>query len=108
MKEDNLEEKWGKIKKIIESTRDSDFERILVVPLEEWNPSILSEERKRLLLTLKGGKIESETDLAKQLGRKRPNVVTDLKLLEHYGLIERIKRGRRTVPRIVKNQIVIY
>ncbi len=108
MKEDNLEEKWGKIKKIIESTRDSDFERILVVPLEEWNPSILSEERKRLLLTLKGGKIESETDLAKQLGRKRPNVMVDLKLLEHYGLIERIREGRRTVPKIVKNQIVIY
>ncbi len=108
MKEDDLKEKWGKIKNIIESTRDSDFERILVVPLEEWNPSILSEKRKRLLLRLKAGKIESESDLARQLGRKRPNVMVDLKLLEHYGLIERIKHGRRTVPRVVKNQIVIY
>ncbi len=108
MKESELRERWKEVQKIIESTKDSDFKRTLIVPLKDWNPSILSKKRKRLLLMLKEREAESETHLAKLLGRKRPNVVADLKLLEHYGLIERIKRGQRTIPRAIKNLIIIY
>lgn len=84
------------------------MERILIVSLEDWNPSILSEKRKKLILMLRKGDVKSETDLARRLGRKRPNVVSDLNLLEHYGLIERTKQGQRVIPRVVKSQIVIY
>ena len=108
MDDESIKMKWKKIMSIIEATKDSDAERVLIVSLEDWNPSILSEKRKQLLLMLKSQNIESETDLAEKIGRKRPNVVADLKLLEHYGLIKRVREGRRIVPKIVKSQIVIY
>ena len=108
MKESELRERWKDIQRMIESTKDSDLDRTLIVPLADWNPSILSNKRKRMLLMIKEREIESETHLARLLGRKRPNVVADLKLLEHYGLIERIKQGRRTIPIARKTQIIIY
>ena len=108
MKESELRERWKDVQRMIESTKESDFDRTLIVPLADWNPSILSNKRKRMLLMIKEREIESETHLARLLGRKRPNVVADLKLLEHYGLIERIKRGRRTIPKAKKTQIIIF
>jgi len=103
----NEGKKWKRILQVIEETKDSEFKRTLIVSLEDWNPSILSPRRKELLIHIKEGKAMSETELAKLVGRKRPNVVADLKLLQHYGLIRLERVGRKTVPCIEKTQIII-
>jgi predicted transcriptional regulator len=103
-----IEKKWDRIIEIIENTKGSDFEGTLIVPLEEWNPSILSRKRIELLRVLKERNVKSEDDLAKILKRKRPNVVNDLKLLEHYGLLKRVRVGKRVIPKIEKTEIIIY
>ncbi len=99
---------WKKILKTIESTKDSNLKKALIVPLEQWNPSILSNKRKELLIAIKNHNVKSEEDLARIVGRKRPNVVNDLKLLEHYGLLKRVRVGKRVVPKLEKTEIIIY
>ena len=99
---------WKKILETIESTKDTNLEKTLIVPLEQWNPSMLSRKRKELLIALKNHDVKSEDDLARIVGRKRPNVVNDLKLLEHYGLLKRVRVGKRVVPKLDKTEIIIY
>jgi predicted transcriptional regulator len=60
------------------------------------------------LITIRKRNIKSEYELAKILKRKRPNVVKDLKLLEHYGLLTRERVGKRVVPKIAKTEIIIH
>ncbi len=100
--------KWKNILEIIESTKGTNLDKTLVVPLEQWNPSILSQKRKELLIAIKNHDIKSEGELAKIVKRKRPNVVNDLKLLEHYGLLKRVRVGKRVIPKIEKTEIIIY
>ncbi len=99
---------WKKILETIESTKNTNLEKTLIVPLEQWNPSILSRRRKELLIAIKNHKVKSEDDLAKIVNRKRPNVVNDLKLLEHYGLLKRVRVGKRVIPKLDKTEIIIY
>jgi predicted transcriptional regulator len=99
---------WKKILETIENSKDTNLEKTLIVPLEQWNPSILSRRRKELLIAIKNHKVKSEDDLARIVGRKRPNVVNDLKLLEHYGLLKRVRVGKRVVPKLEKTEIIIY
>jgi predicted transcriptional regulator len=91
----------------MEMTKDSDFKSFLIVPLEDWNPYLLSPKRKELLEIIRKRKISSETQLAKIVQRKRPNVVADLKLLEHYGLIKLERDGNKMIPKPEKTQIII-
>ena len=99
---------WKKILETIESTKDTNLEKTLIVPLEQWNPSILSRKRKELLIAIRNHEVKSEEDLARIVKRKRPNVVNDLKLLEHYGLLKRVRVGKRVVPKLEKTEIIIY
>ncbi len=99
---------WKKILETIESTKDTNLEKTLIVPLEQWNPSMLSRKRKELLIAIKNHDVKSEDDLARIVGRKRPNVVNDLKLLEHYGLLKRVRVGKRVIPKLDKTEIIIY
>jgi len=99
---------WKKILETIESTKGTNLEKTLIVPLEQWNPSILSRKRKELLIAIKNHNVKSEDDLARIVKRKRPNVVNDLKLLEHYGLLKRVRVGKRVVPKLEKTEIIIY
>ena len=104
----NKGRKWDNILDIIENTKGINLDKTLIVPLEEWNPSILSKKRKELLIAIKNHNIKSEDELAKIVKRKRPNVVNDLKLLEHYGLLKRVRVGKRVIPRLEKTDIIIY
>jgi predicted transcriptional regulator len=107
MKEKSTKLSWKQIQEVIEETKGSDFNRILIVSLKDWNPSVLSPRRKELLLLIKEKKVRSESELARMVGRKRPNIVADLKLLEHYGLIKRTRIGKNTVSTVEKTQIMI-
>ena len=99
---------WKNILKTIDSSKDTDLKKTLIVPLEQWNPSILSTKRKKLLIAIKNHDVKSEDDLARIVKRKRPNVVNDLKLLEHYGLLKRVRVGKRVIPKLEKTEIIIY
>ena len=99
--------KWEQIQHVIEETKDADLNRILIVSLKDWNPAVLSPKRKELLMLIREKDIRSESELARSLGRKRPNVVADLKLLEHYGLIKRTRVGKNTISTVEKTQIMI-
>ena len=99
---------WKNILKTIDNSKDTNLSKTLIVPLEQWNPSILSTKRKELLIAIKNHDVKSEDDLARIVKRKRPNVVNDLKLLEHYGLLKRVRVGKRVVPKLEKTEIIIY
>ncbi len=107
MKTEELEAKWDEIVNIIESSKDHNYTHTLIVTLEDWNPSVLSPKRKQLLELIRKGNVESESQLARMVHRNRPNVVADLKLLEHYGLVKLVKEGKRMVPKPEKTRIVI-
>ena len=47
-------------------------------------------------------------ELAKILKRERPNVLKDLRLLEHYGLIRTVRKGNRVVPENTNSVIITY
>lgn len=76
--------------------------------MEDWNPSVLTRKRQEILSALKTNKFNSEMELAIALKRKRPNVVKDLQLLEHYGLIKTTRKGNRVIPKIVESMIITY
>jgi predicted transcriptional regulator len=68
------------------------------VPRTNWNPTVLTTARNNLLTVIEEKKPTSITELAKYLNRKRENVYSDLKILEHYGLVKLEKDGNNTVP----------
>jgi len=103
-----LDIKWNRMGGIIKNTKEFKVENVIIVPLEDWNPSILSKKRKEILNVLKSKRVHSEMELAKVLNRKRPNVLKDLKILEHYGLIRMVKQGNRVVPENVISLIITY
>ena len=104
----NMKKKWKKIEQIMKDTKELDMENIIIVPMEDWNPSVLSPKRKEIIKVLKARKVSSEMELAKILKRKRPNVLKDLRLLEHYGLVRAVRKGNRVVPENVKSMIITY
>ena len=103
-----IDKKWKKIGEIMKNTKELDVENILIVPMEDWNPSILSTKRKEIIKVLKSRKVSSEMELAKILKRERPNVLKDLRLLEHYGLVRTVRKGNKVVPQNVKSMIITY
>jgi len=103
-----IDKKWKKIGEIMKNMKELDVDNILIVPIEDWNPSILSRKRKEIIRVLKERKVKSEMELAKILKRERPNVLKDLRLLEHYGLVKTVRKGNRVVPQNVKSMIITY
>jgi predicted transcriptional regulator len=102
------DKKWKKIEQIIKDTKELNVENIIIVPMEDWNPSVLTKKRQEILKVLKNKRIKSEMELAKVLKRKRPNVVKDLQILEHYGLIKTTRKGNKVVPEKVESMIITY
>ena len=73
---------------------------------------LLSNEKARILYTIKQEKPRSIYDLAKKLGRGFKSVNDDLKLLERFGFIELIeektKNRIRHRPEIIIDTITIH
>lgn len=73
--------------------------------------SILTKERIKLLKTIKEKKPASITGLAKAVGRDRRNVVSDLRYLEGFGLVEveakKKKKGAKELQ-VVYNEITVH
>ncbi|MCK5150129.1 hypothetical protein KAJ87_04350 [Candidatus Pacearchaeota archaeon] len=93
-------------KKFSDSKKDYDFSGILALR------QLLSNEKARILNTIKTKKPHSIYDLAKRLGRGFKSVNDDLKLLERFGFIEMIeektKNRIRHRPEIVVDTMTIH
>lgn len=72
---------------------------------------LLSNEKAKILYTIKTQKPSSIYDLAKKLGRTFKSVIDDIKILERFGFIELIeektKNRRRLKPIIVIDSLTI-
>lgn len=92
-------------KKSKQSKEDYDFSGILALR------QILSNEKARILHTIKQEKPQSIYDLAKKLGRGFKSVNDDIKLLQRFGFIELIeektKNRTRHRPELVVDTITI-
>ncbi|MEX0920161.1 MAG: MarR family transcriptional regulator [Candidatus Pacearchaeota archaeon] len=87
------------------SKKDYDFEGLTALR------RILSNERARILHSIKNQEPTSIYDLAKKLGRNFKSVSDDIKLLERFGFIELIeektKKRTRHKPVISADTITI-
>ena len=88
------------------SKKDYDFSGVLALR------QLLSNEKARILHTIKTQNPKSIYDLAKKLGRGFKSVNDDIKLLERFGFIELIeektKKRIRHKPEIVGDTITIH
>ena len=73
---------------------------------------LLSNEKARILDTIKNEKPVSIYDLAKKLGRDFKSVSDDIKLLERFGFVdlvsEKTKKRVRHVPKLAVDLITIH
>lgn len=84
-------------------------DRVSIISLsQESKDRILTDKRRALLKTLKeNGDIKSITELAEKVGRRRDAVSRDLKFLANYGFIDLERNGKRKVPKVIKDMIVL-
>lgn len=98
--------KFSIFKKTGSSKTDYDFSGVLALR------QLLSNEKARILHTIKHKKPQSIYDLAKKLGRGFKSVNDDIKLLERFGFIqlieEKTKNRIRHRPEIVIDTMTIH
>lgn len=99
---------WKKIQKLIEGTKDLDVDSAILIPQKQWHSGILTNAKVDILKALGMFEFRSVSELAKVLGRSRPNVAKDLRYLEHFGLVKTEKDGAKKVPSRVNAVIIIY
>ena len=106
-----IEEKWEAIESFLfEALRKPDKypDRLAVFALEDEElHRIFSRERLRLLKALKEKEFASVVELSDYLGRDKGAVDRDLKILEEYGLVKRVREGKRVRPVIDKKGIYL-
>ena len=88
------------------SKKDYDFDSLLALR------QLLSNEKARILHTIKYDKPKSIYELAKKLGRGFKSVNDDIKLLERFGFVEMIqektKNRIRHRPEVVVDTMTIH
>jgi predicted transcriptional regulator len=106
-----IEEKWEAIESFLfEVLRKPDRypDRLAVFALEDEElHKIFSRERLRLLKALKEREFGSVVELSEYLGRDKGAVDRDLKILEEYGLVKRVREGKKVRPVIDKEGIYL-
>ncbi len=68
---------------------------------------LLSERMSRLLDTIADNSSLGISDIAEKLGRSPPNIHRDLKVLEAYNLVIYKRRGRKRIPRLNMNRMIV-
>ncbi len=106
-----IEEKWDAVEGFLfEVLRKPDKypDKLAVFVLEDEELyRLFSKERLRLLKVLKEREFASVIELSEYLGRDKAAVDRDLKILEEYGLVKRIREGKRVKPIIDKEGIYL-
>ncbi len=83
--------------------------KYLLLPInksDEWR-KIFTKERLKIISTLKNANPVSESKLAEILGRKRENVMYDIKILKHLGVVRTEKEDNRVIVRVNKDMVII-
>lgn len=73
----------------------------------ETAKAVLTDRRMELLETIRDEEVESVTGLAERLGRDKAAVSRDLDLLCQNQLIEYERQGRRKIPRLLHETVVV-
>ena len=89
-----------------ELDRFKDGARILILD-DEQVPSILTKERIRIIRLLRRGKVRSLSELAEELGRDPSAVNRDISVLEHSGIVSRVRNGRGMRPVLAFDVILL-
>jgi len=89
-----------------ELDRFKDGARILILD-DEQVPSILTKERIRIIRLLRRGKVRSLSQLAEELGRDPSAVNRDISVLEHSGIVSRVRNGRGMRPVLAFDVILL-
>ena len=107
--EDILAEAKNVMKKLARGKKVDKHEGISFDSIDDMR-KILTEERLKILKTIKKEHPGSIYELAKFLGRDKKNTFDDVQLLAEMGLIElqKAKEGReKTTLRVTYNQILL-
>lgn len=107
--EDILAEAKNVMKKLARGKKVDKHEGISFDSIDDMR-KILTEERLKILKTIKNEHPGSIYELAKFLGRDKKNTFDDVQLLAEMGLIElqKAKEGReKTTLRVTYNQILL-
>jgi len=83
--------------------------KFIILNLDEnhkWK-NIFTKERLRIIDTLRKLNPLSHTELAERLNRKRENVIHDIRVLEHIGLVTSTEENGKVYTRLNSEMIVI-
>lgn len=78
-----------------------------VVLRRETASEVLTDERTRIVDTLRDREVESMTELADVLGREKSAVKRDLDTLFKYDIVEYEEEGRKKAPRLKHAHIFV-
>ena len=82
-------------------------ENIIFAKDYETLHKILTEKRLELIGLVHHNPDKNIQSLAKILHRKRESISRDIRILESLGIVDVMKKGRRKIPRISKQYIVV-
>lgn len=95
----------AKTAKIVRAVASVGYDDVLVLD-EQTASAVLTEKRRELLDHIETGAVESVRSLAIDVGRDKAVVSRDLQLLFEYDLIDFEREGRRKVP-MMKHETVL-
>ncbi len=83
-------------------------DKVLFLDLSKEKLSMLfSPAKLEILKKLKEKKFGSVGGLAKELNRPVESVSKDLKLLQAYGLLELVQKGKQKIPKLEKELLIM-
>ncbi len=83
-------------------------DRLVVISLsDEEKNRVLTPERLKLIRIIKNKKPEGVSELAKLVDRRMDAVSRDLKILKFYGFLDFVKTGKKKIPKIEKDVLII-
>lgn len=94
-----------KTAKIVRAVASAGYDDVLVLD-EKTASAVLTEKRRELLDYIETGAVESVRSLAIDIDRDKAAVSRDLQLLFEYDLIDYEREGRRKVP-VMKHETVL-
>lgn len=78
-----------------------------VILRRETASEVLTDERMRIVDTLRDREVESMTELADVLDREKSAVKRDLDILFKYDIVEYEEEGRKKAPRLKHTHIFV-
>jgi len=101
--EKDATEKRGEIARAL---AEGGMEDVFVLDRESAR-EVLTDKRTEMLDTLKSEEVESVRHLAETLGRDKSVVSMDLQVLARNDLVEYRKEGRRKIPKLKHENVVV-